>query len=37
VPLVLETPQRNADVADDDAAPDPDDVAMVRLLRSFAG
>ena len=36
VPLLLETPQRNADVADDDATPDPDDVAMVQLLRSFA-
>ena len=37
VPLLLETPQRNADVADDDATPDPDDVAMVQLLRSFVG
>ena len=36
VPLVLETPQRTPDVADDDATADPDDVAMVRLLRSFA-
>jgi len=36
VPLILETPQRNADVADDDASADPNDVAMVELLRSFA-
>jgi deoxyribonuclease-4 len=36
VPLVLETPQRTPEVADDDATADPDDVAMVRLLRSFA-
>jgi deoxyribonuclease-4 len=36
VPLILETPQRNADVGADDASADPNDVAMVELLRSFA-
>lgn len=35
VPLVLETPQRNPDIAEDDASPDPDDVAMLALLRSL--
>ena len=36
VPLVLETPQRNPDAAADDSTPDPDDVAMMELLRRFA-
>ena len=35
VPLVLETPQQNPDVAPDDLSPDPFDVRMVTLLRSF--
>lgn len=37
IPLVLETPQQNYEVADDDPSPDPWDVKMVRLLTSFAG
>ena len=37
IPLVLETPQQNYEVADDDASPDPWDVKMVRLLTSFVG
>ena len=36
VPLILETPQKNYEIADDDASPDPWDDRMVRLLRSFA-
>jgi deoxyribonuclease-4 len=35
VPLVLETPQQNLDIAADDPSPDPFDVRMVTLLRSF--
>ncbi|HEU4697594.1 MAG TPA: deoxyribonuclease IV [Gemmatimonadales bacterium] len=35
IPLVLETPQRNAEIAEDDPRPDPDDVAMLALLRSM--
>jgi deoxyribonuclease-4 len=35
VPLVLETPQQNLDIAPDDPSPDPFDVRMVTLLRSF--
>jgi deoxyribonuclease IV len=35
VPLVLETPQQNPDIAPDDLSPDPFDVRMVTLLRSF--
>ncbi len=35
VPLVLETPQKDGDVADDDPAPDPWDRRMVELLRSL--
>jgi deoxyribonuclease-4 len=35
VPLILETPQKNYEIADDDASPDPWDDKMVRLLRSF--
>jgi deoxyribonuclease IV len=37
IPLILETPQQNYEVADDDDAPDPYDVTMVELLRSFEG
>jgi deoxyribonuclease-4 len=36
VPLILETPQKNYDIADDDPSPDPWDDKMVRLLTSFA-
>ena len=35
VPLVLETPQQSPDIAPDDLSPDPFDVRMVTLLRSF--
>jgi deoxyribonuclease-4 len=35
VPLILETPQQNYQPADDDPAPDPFDVKMMELLRSF--
>jgi deoxyribonuclease-4 len=34
VPLILETPQKNYDIADDDDTPDPYDVRMMRLLLS---
>ena len=34
VPLILETPQQNYDIGDDDAAPDPYDVRMMDLLSS---
>jgi deoxyribonuclease-4 len=37
VPLILETPQAGADIAEDDVAPDPYDVRMMELLRSLAG
>ena len=36
VPLILETPQQNYDIADDDPTPDPWDVAMLELLREMA-
>ena len=36
IPLVLETPQLNVEIADDDASPDPYDVQMMALLSSFA-
>jgi endonuclease IV len=36
VPLILETPQGNADVAEDDDSPDPLDIRMLDLLRSLA-
>ncbi|MBR9990741.1 MAG: deoxyribonuclease IV [Gemmatimonadetes bacterium] len=35
IPLILETPQQNYDVADDDPSGDPFDVRMAELLRSF--
>ncbi|MDQ3427119.1 MAG: TIM barrel protein, partial [Gemmatimonadota bacterium] len=35
VPLILETPQQNYEVADDDPSPDPFDLRMVKLLRSW--
>ena len=34
VPLVLETPQQNYEIADDDDSPDPYDVKMMELLLS---
>lgn len=37
VPLILETPQENPEVAEDDPSPDPYDVRMGELLRSLAG
>jgi deoxyribonuclease IV len=35
VPLILETPQQNHDIANDDPGPDPYDVRMLELLRSL--
>jgi deoxyribonuclease-4 len=35
IPLILETPQQNYDIADDDPSPDPYDVAMMELLTSM--
>ena len=37
VPLILETPQKNYEIAGDDASPDAWDEKMIRLLKSFAG
>ena len=37
IPLILETPQQNYEIAEDDDSPDPYDVRMVELLRSFSG
>jgi len=37
VPLILETPQQNYEIADDDDSPDPYDVKMMKLLESWAG
>jgi deoxyribonuclease-4 len=37
VPLVLETPQLNMEIAEDDDSPDPYDVQMMVLLRELAG
>jgi deoxyribonuclease IV len=36
VPLILETPQENPAVGDDDPSPDPWDVRMMELLRGFS-
>jgi len=36
VPLILETPQKNLEIADDDDSPDPYDVQMMRLLETLA-
>jgi deoxyribonuclease-4 len=36
VPLILETPQLNAEIAEDDDSPDPYDVQMMVLLRDLA-
>jgi deoxyribonuclease-4 len=35
IPLILETPQQNYDIADDDPSPDPYDVRMMELLTSM--
>jgi deoxyribonuclease-4 len=35
IPLILETPQKHYDIADDDPAPDPYDIAMVELLSAM--
>lgn len=35
IPLILETPQKNPEIADDDASADPWDVEMRELLESF--
>ena len=35
IPLILETPQLNVDVAEDDPSPDPYDVQMMALLEPF--
>jgi hypothetical protein len=36
VPLILETPQKDYEIGDDDATPDPYDVEMMQLLRRFS-
>jgi deoxyribonuclease IV len=36
VPLILETPQQNPEIAEDDPSPDPWDVRMMELLRGLA-
>jgi deoxyribonuclease-4 len=35
VPLILETPQQNYEIGEEDDSPDPYDVRMAELLRSF--
>jgi deoxyribonuclease-4 len=35
IPLVLETPQLNYEIADDDASPDPYDLQMMAMLEGF--
>jgi deoxyribonuclease-4 len=35
IPLILETPQLNMEIGDDDASPDPYDVQMMALLEPF--
>ena len=37
VPIILETPQQNFEIADDDDSPDPYDVRMMGLLEGMAG
>lgn len=37
IPLILETPQLDYEIADDDSAPDPYDVQMLELLRRLVG
>jgi deoxyribonuclease IV len=36
IPLILETPQANPEIGDEDASPDPYDVEMASLLRELA-
>lgn len=36
IPLILETPQQNYEIAGDDPSPDPHDVRMMELLRRFS-
>ena len=36
IPLILETPQQNYDIADDDDSPDPYDAKMMKLLEAWA-
>jgi deoxyribonuclease-4 len=36
IPLILETPQLNVDVAEDDPTPDPYDVRMIALVRELS-
>jgi len=36
VPLILETPQQNFEIGDDDPTPDPYDVRMMKLLQGWA-
>jgi deoxyribonuclease IV len=36
IPLILETPQQNYDIADDDDSPDPYDAKMMKLLEEWA-
>ena len=36
IPLILETPQQNMDIPDDDLSPDPYDVQMMLLLKSLS-
>ncbi len=35
IPLILETPQKNYDIADDDDSPDPYDLKMMKLLEGW--
>jgi deoxyribonuclease IV len=37
IPLILETPQKNYDIGDDDASPDPYDVKMMKMLEGWIG
>jgi len=37
IPLILETPQQNYEIGDEDDSPDPYDVKMMKLLEGWAG
>jgi len=37
IPLILETPQHNYEIGDEDDSPDPSDVKMMKLLEGWAG
>jgi endonuclease IV len=37
IPLILETPQQNYEIADDDESADPYDVKMMKLLEGWTG